>query len=247
MLAVDHLMTRFVVLTLLLAACGRDAVSDGEQIDVLAPVKAPCAGCTLDVPPRTNPVPLLVVLHGNWETAAEAAKRWRGAALARGWAVLALQCPTQLGCDDEARWYRWRGDPQWVFDQIASVGKQRPLDASRMYIAGWSGGATYIGMMAPEWQRRFAAVVFHGGGQPPSGDECPRDLPAYFLVGNKNPAHPAAVRLRDYWKQCGLEHEWDLIDGANHAKEDEALDTNKAMAILEWLDRRARPPLVSSR
>lgn len=232
---------------MLASACGRDAVSDREQVDLLAPVKAPCEGCTLDIPPRTEPVPLLVVLHGNWETASDAAKRWRGAALARGWAVLGLQCPRALGCDDQARWYRWRGDPQWVFDQIAEVGKQRPLDSARMYIAGWSGGATYLGMMAPHWQRRFAAVVFHGGGQPPHADDCPRELPAYFLVGDENPAHPAAVRLREYWKRCGQELAWDLLDGANHAKEDAALDANKAMVILEWLDRRSRPPLVSSR
>src|SRR5215210_3225714 len=102
-------MTRFVGLLILLAACGRDAVSDREQVDVLSPVKAPCEGCTLDMPPRTEPVPLLVVMHGNWETAADAAKRWRGAALARGWGVLSLQCPRALGCDDEHRWYRWRG------------------------------------------------------------------------------------------------------------------------------------------
>lgn len=241
-------MTRIAAFALVLAtACGRDAVSDREEVDVLEPVKAPCAGCTLDIPPRTAPVPLLVVLHGNWETAAEAADRWRPAALARGWAVLGLQCPRALGCDEQARWYRWRGDPQWIFDQIAEVGKQRPLDSARMYIAGWSGGATYMGSMAPHWQRRFAAVVFHGGGQPPRSDDCPRDLPAYFLVGNENPAHPAAVRLRDYWKRCGQELEWDLLDGANHAKEDAALDANKAMAILTWLDRRSRPPLVSSR
>jgi poly(3-hydroxybutyrate) depolymerase len=248
LLAVDHLMDRrLALLTFVAAACGRDAVSDREHVDPLAPVQAPCEGCTLDVPPRTDPVPLLVVLHGNRETASDAAKRWRSAALARGWAVLALQCPRSLGCDEQARWYKWGGDPRWIFDQIAEVGKQRPLDSARLYIAGWSGGATYIGMMAPHWQRRFAAVVFHGGGQPPTGDDCPRELPAYFLVGNENPAHPAAVRLRDYWRRCGQEHEWDLLDGANHPKEAAALDTSKARSILEWLDRRSRPPLVSAR
>jgi poly(3-hydroxybutyrate) depolymerase len=244
----DHAMTRFVLLTVLLAACGRDAVSDGEQVDVLTPVKPPCAGCTLDMPPTTKPVPLLVVLQGDRGTAEEATERWRGAALARGWAVLGLQCPRTLGCDDQARWYKWAGEPDWVLEQVAEVGKQRPLDAARVYLAGWSGGATYIGMMAPHWQTRFAAVVFHGGGQPPlSKSGCPSALPAYFLVGNENPAHPAAVRLRDYWKECSQELEWDLVDGANHAKEEQALDPEKAMSILEWLDRRSRPPLVSAR
>jgi len=241
-------MTRLALLSLFFAAaCGRDAVSDPEQIDVLAPAVAPCEGCTLDVPSRTEPMPLLVVLHGNRETADKAANRWRGAALARGWGVLALQCPRALGCDDQARWYKWRGDPDWVFEQIAAVDKQRPIDPTRMYIVGWSGGASYIGMMAPQWQRKFAAVVFHGGGQPPSGADCPRELPAYFLVGNENPDHPAAQRLRDYWKRCGQDHEWDLIEGADHPEEAAALDATKAMSILEWLARRSRPPLVSAR
>jgi len=231
---------RIALLALTLAACGRDAVSDPEQV-------ALCEGCTLDVPPRTDPVPLLVVLHGNDETAAEAANRWRGAALARGWAVLALQCPRLLGCDDRGRWYRWHGDPRWVFDQIAAVETRRPLDAAHIYLAGWSGGATYIGMMAPHWHRRFAAVVFHGGGQRPASSECPRALPAYFLVGNENPAHPAVRRLRDYWKGCGQAFEWELLDGADHAREAAALDTPKAMAILQWLDRRSRAPVVSTR
>ena len=199
------------------------------------------------MPPRTDPIPLIVVLHGNDETAKEAADRWRPAALARGWAVLSLQCPRADGCDERHRWYRWRGDADWVFTQVAEVGRERTLDPTRIYLAGWSGGASYMGLLAADWDRRFAAVVFHGGGQPPRGDDCPRDLPAYFLVGNKNPAHDAAIRLREYWERCGQETHWDLLDGANHAKEDKALDAVKAMAILEWLDRRARAPRVSLR
>jgi poly(3-hydroxybutyrate) depolymerase len=233
---------RLVLLLTLLASCGRDAV--GDRLDAL------CDGCTLDVPSRKGPVPLLVVLHGNHETAADAAKRWRSAALARGWAVLALQCPRAQGCDDEARWYKWGGAPSWIFDQIAQARTRHAFDAKRMYLAGWSGGASYMGMMAPHWEHRFAAVVFHGGGQPPGdADACPRHLPAYFLVGNENPDHGAARRLRDYWQSCGQEVRWDLIDGAGHAEEAAALDTAKAMHILGWLESRhpTKPGLVSAR
>ena len=228
------------LIVLVLAACGRDAVGDRADADVHVPIKPPCAGCTLDVPTRTGAVPLLVVLHGDRETAAAAAKRWRSAALGRGWAVLSLQCPRELGCDDESRWYRWQGAPGWVFDQIAKARQQRRFDPAHTYLVGWSGGASYIGMMAPHWHHRFAAVVFHGGGQPPGAGDCPRKLPAYFLVGDENPSHDAAKRLRDYWKSCGLDYEWDLIEGADHERENAALDTAKAMKILEWLDRRSR-------
>lgn len=232
--------------TLVAAACGREASSEREPLD-LTPPKPPCAGCTVELPPSTEAVPLVVVLHRNNERGADAAKRWRSAALARGWGVLALQCPEAEGCDDEARWYRWRGAPDWVVTQVDELRAQRPIDPDRIYLAGWSGGASYMGLMAPHWEHTFAAVVFHGGGQPPRSDACPRALPAYFLVGDKNPAHPAAKRLRDYWQGCGQDVVWDLQEGANHAKEDAALDDVKAMAILSWLDGHARADVVGRR
>src|SRR5688500_10409200 len=98
------------VLALASAACGRDAVSDREDISR----KARGEGCTLELPDGARVAPILVVLHGNHESARDAAKRWRGAARERGWGVLALQCPRDLGCDHEGRWYRWAGHPTWV-------------------------------------------------------------------------------------------------------------------------------------
>jgi poly(3-hydroxybutyrate) depolymerase len=184
---------------------------------------------------------LLVVLHGNRGTAEQAADRWRDAALARAWGVLGLQCPEAEGCDDAGRWYRWRGDPRWVVDQVAAVEAEHAIDPARIYLAGWSGGATYIGMNLPAWPATFAAAVIHGGGQPPEGDACPpAELPVYFLVGDANPAHPAARRLRDHVRACGQPYVWDLVEGADHAAEDRALDLVRASAILDWLAARAR-------
>jgi poly(3-hydroxybutyrate) depolymerase len=217
------------------AACGRDALSDREDLSL----KASCDGCTALLPDSGRVVPLLVVLHGNHESASDAARRWRTVANKRGWGVLALQCPRERGCDDEGRWYRWAGHPSWIFEQLEHV---KRADRERLVLVGWSGGASYIGMMAPAWQSRFDAIVFHGGGQPPRDDDagCP-SLPAYFLVGDKNPAHPAAVRLRDYWSKCGARMHWDLIEGADHAAEDRALDESKAHAILDWIERQQSP------
>ena len=232
---------RHALLVVLLAGARREAAS--EEIP-----RAPCARCTVDVPATKKPVPLLVVLHGNHESAEDAAKRWRTAALSRDWALLSLQCPAQHGCDDVGRWYRWRGDPSWVFAQVNAVAGEHRIDRSRIYLAGWSGGATYIGSKLPAWQRMFAAVVIHGGGQAPATDDCGvHPLPAYFLVGDKNPGHGGAKRLRAYVQRCGHEHVWDLLEGANHAAEDRALDAVKASQILDWLADRRRAPLVSSR
>jgi predicted esterase len=162
--------------------------------------------------------------------------------------VLGLECPRERGCDD-GKWYEWNPAPSWILEQVDALAKQVPIDRSKRYLAGWSGGASYLGMNAHRL-KGFAAVVFHGGGQPPRGgvDDCPNgSLPAYFLVGDGNPAHPAAVRLKSYMEKCGQELAWDLLPGAHHGAEAKALDHDKAHAILEWLDRRAAPGTVATR
>lgn len=205
--------------------------------------KPPCAGCTLEVHgDPAAPMPLLVVLHGDREAASTAAGRWRAAARQRKWALLSLQCPADAQCTARS-WWQWNGDPQWVRDRIAEVAAQVPIDRERTYLAGWSGGATYLGLRAPAWHDTFAAVVIHGGGMAPREDPpaCPaRALPAYFLVGDGNPLHALARDLRDYFVRCKQDVQWDLLPGADHAREDRALDAKRALAVLDWLAARAR-------
>lgn len=195
----------------------------------------PCERCVLEIPAGTDPVALVVVLHGDREHAAPAAKRWHAAVGKRGWALLALECPAKLGCKDS--FWQWDGDPAWVAEQVAAVAKQRAIDPARVYLVGWSGGASYIGLRATAWPPKFAAVVLHGGGIPPRDDDCPdRGLPAYFLVGDRNPLHHLAKRLRSYFDGCKQDVTWDVVAGADHAKEEAALTPNKANAILDWLE-----------
>jgi poly(3-hydroxybutyrate) depolymerase len=231
-----------IVLLAWLAACHAEASERGATLKAPAArshratsVAAPCAGCALDVPRRHGRVPLLVIMHGDHERASDAADRWRHAARARGWAVLSLQCP----CESES-WYKWDGSPRWIRAQVDEVARKIAVDRDRIYLVGWSGGATYIGMNAAAWPDQFAAIVIHGGGQPPDDDACPSHLPAYFLVGDRNPAFPAAKRLRTYLEACGQEVHWDLVEDADHHDEDAALDTNKAHRILGWLDHHRR-------
>jgi poly(3-hydroxybutyrate) depolymerase len=237
---------RWIAVAVLFACACREASSSSDGKRAVATAEPPCAGCTLDVPARRGAKPLIVVLHGDHERAQAAAAR----AIERGWALLALQCPREKGCAEDNSWYKWRGAPTWVRTQVGKVARTVEIDPRRTYLIGWSGGATYIGMNAPSWTRDFAAVVFHGGGQPPSdvgeGHACPsRDLPAYFLVGDRNAAHAAAKRLRAYLERCGEDVQWDLIGGADHAEEDAALDRGKASKILDWLEERPRDDEVS--
>jgi poly(3-hydroxybutyrate) depolymerase len=195
---------------------------------------APCKRCVLEVPKSDEPVPLIVVLHGDREHASAAATRWRSAVKRRGWALLALECPSELGCKDS--FWQWDGDPSWVRDQALVVAG---VDPARIYLIGWSGGASYIGARAQAWTRTFAALVFHGGGMAPESDECSA-LPAYFLVGDRNPLHQLARQLRAYFDGCKAEVVWDVINGADHAKEEAALTAKKSDAILTWLAHHAR-------
>ena len=120
------------------------ALTARAAADVPSP---PCTRCTLDVPAnRKAPIPLLVVLHGDRDHAANTANRWRAAAKARGWALLSLECPVADGC--KGSWWQWNGDPGWVIAQVAAVQSSLSIDPARIYRGGWSGGATYIGMHA---------------------------------------------------------------------------------------------------
>jgi predicted esterase len=175
-------------------------------------------------------VPLVVILHGDREHAKPAAARWHAAVAKRGWALLALECPKDQGCKDS--FWKWDGDPAWVWDQIAAVKKQHAID--RVVLVGWSGGASYLGWRAQAW-RDATALVLHGGGMGPREDTCAAGPPIYFLVGDKNPLHHLAVALRDYFTGCKRDVTWDLVQGADHAREEAALTPAKAGVILDWV------------
>ncbi|MCW5803202.1 MAG: alpha/beta fold hydrolase [Deltaproteobacteria bacterium] len=241
-------MIRLLLAAAIVFGC-REHRSDAEAAEPLASlarmeVPAPCEGCVLELPAKVaagDPVPLLVVLHGDSEQASKWFERWRRPALERGYGILALQCPEKLGCPGGS-WYRWNGDPRWVTDQVRAVAERVELDRSRTVLVGWSGGATFIGAHAERWDRDFAAIVIHGGGVPPRSGRCAiRALPTYFLVGGRNVFHASARELRDYALRCGSDVEWDLTQGADHPAEDRLLDERRANHILDWLSDHVRP------
>ncbi len=198
-------------------------------------VDPPCDGCAASLPELdAGPPPLLVVLHGDYGvTARELERAWAKHASPRGVGVLSIACPRALGCNGS--FWKWNGDPSWITAQVDALAQRHPIDRDRLWIAGWSGGATYIGMRTQFFERSFAALVHHGGGMAPSQSGCATPpAPVYFLVGDKNPLHEHARWLRDHYESCGNAVTWDLLRGADHGAEWRALDTH-APAILEWL------------
>lgn len=201
-----------------------------------------CSDCVL-VPsgrPGKTPAPLLVVLHGDNESASSRAAQWKAAAASRGFALLALSCPRSLGC--QGSWWQWDGAPGWVDAQVEAAASATAVDPRRIWLVGWSGGATYVGMHVQHWSRLFAALMFHGGGVPQSEKFCAAPpLPALFLVGDRNPLHYLVQAQRESLERCGHELAWRLLPGADHAGERAALtDPAQLRPVLDWLEAHPR-------
>jgi predicted esterase len=194
----------------------------------------PCVGCVASFAPGPDPAPLLLVLHGDsGHGPAELLERWDKWVAPKGAAVLALACPADRGC--KGSFWRWNGAPAWITQQVDGLATRRQIDKKRMWLVGWSGGASYMGYRTQELEKTFAALVLHGGGIPPADGVCGQDKrPVFFVVGDGNPLHHLARSLRDHYAACGHEVRWSLLPRADHAGEWRGLDAH-GQAIATWL------------
>jgi poly(3-hydroxybutyrate) depolymerase len=236
-----------LVARLLFGALAFAIIASFSTEKAAAAVTAPCADCVLLPANRPDPAPLVVLLHGDNESARARAAMWQKPLQARGIALLSLACPKDLGC--AGSFWRWDGDPRWLAEQVEAAAKQIPIDRSRVWLIGWSGGASYLGYRVREIPPIFAALVFHGGGMAPRPREEPDEaascasppLPALFLVGDKNPLHALVLALRKSLSRCAHELAWHLIPGAAHDGERAALaDPKRVAAVLSWLEQHPR-------
>jgi predicted esterase len=178
---------------------------------------------------------LLVVLHGDEGSPGRVFGSWKRAAKEASYLLFAPQCPRAEGCTGS--WWRWSGDPRWLMDQLDAIEARYPVDRARVYLSGWSGGATYIGLFAPSFSPRFAAMNLSGGGAPPGNRStcaaCP--TPVHYLMGDRNPLFSLAQGTRAYFEGCRHDLTWDGLAGANHAAELRAYTSpEKTRAILAW-------------
>jgi len=226
-------MKTAVAVLALLAASGRDLAASPRR-DASQP-KPPCRDCVLAVP--AHPVGLLVVLHGDDAGSSSAFIDWRDAAQHANLALLAPQCPDDRGC--KGSWWRWaeseQHDPAWLDDQIARVATAARID--RVYVAGFSGGASYLAGWAPAHAGTVSRVAFVSGGYPAS-DRCPaRPLSTLFLIGSDDPMLDRYVRpLASALATCAeVAITWRVVPHLGHAAMHAALRTRRAHEVVSWL------------
>lgn len=116
----------------------------------------------------TQPLPLVVMLHGCTQTAPEFAEGTRMNALAqrKGFAVL---YPQQLVTVDSNRCWQWyqpttqqgSNEAEQVAHMLSHVVAKHALDASRVYLAGMSAGAALANIIALRYPFQVAAVGMH--------------------------------------------------------------------------------------
>jgi predicted esterase len=198
----------------------------------------PCSGCITIAPPSYSPdkpAPLLVLLHGDEGTTSLVLRAWKAPLERRGYLLLALRCPKNLGC--EKSYWRWGGDPAWIVAQVDAVASAFNVDRGRVYLSGWSGGSTYLTLSSPLLSPRFAAINVNGGGAPPRSPSCaPCKAPVYYFMGGQNPYLSSAEAARDHFKQCGQEVVWDFAPRLDHTGEFGALAGPVAERVLDWLE-----------
>ena len=218
-----------------LAARTARAAPAGEAIEGW-----PCKGCVTFAPTSDGSArPLLIALHGDDAGTGKLFRALRPACEQERVYLVSLRCPVDLGC--RTSFWQWRGtathDPGWIRAQIAAAQARFAVDPARIYAAGYSGGATYLGWYAPTYPRELAAVAHIAGGMP-WGTPCPScKVPVSFTLGVGDPMLVPYTRpLRDYYAACGgHEIAWQTLPGVTHEGIIPTVQAGKGKEILAWL------------
>ena len=142
------------------------------------------------------PAPLLVLLHGSYGS---------GAAMVSSWTSLAEQEGIVLVGPDAREREAWqlRADgPQFIRAVIDNVAAKHPIDRTRIYLFGNSGGAVYALMLSMLESQLFAATAIHAGAWRTPNElravpYAKRKIPIAIFIGDQDEYFPLfAVRRR---------------------------------------------------
>lgn len=198
----------------------------------------PCPGCITRIPgsaDASRPMPLLVMFHGNDGNTHWMDRIWHDPVARHGMIELVLKCPGY----GFPSWWRWhesaQHDPGWLRARLGEVAREVPIDMTRVYGTGYSGGASYLSAYITSDPSLFAAVSLVAGGVPARA--CPtRAVPAHVLVGSVDTMLTSnVIPFREAWTRCGGEVEWDERAGVTHEGILWNVERGGAEAIVGWL------------
>lgn len=200
----------------------------------------PCAGCYTYASTAANsgdPIPLVVALHGDEGNAGLISNTFQSPAESRGMVLLALNCPRDMGC--EGSWWRWKtgraGERRrWLDAQIDKAAASYNIDLNRVYLTGWSGGATYMAEYAPRRTDRFAAFVFIAGGDYVNANCRSCKTPVKLIVGENDGLKPLVRRTRNFFQNCNHPVDYQELAGKGHNLAP-WLQGGAANDVLDWM------------
>lgn len=156
--------------------------------------------CRVVTPPDEDgtPRPLVVMLHGCKQDAADFARgtRMDAAASGRGWFVAYVEQPASANPSRCWNWFRPQdqrrgaGEPAAILRTIDEVVHAHAIDTSRIYVAGLSAGAAMAVVLAACHPDRIAAVAAHSGL--PYGAAA--NVPAAFSAMSRGGDTPALAK-----------------------------------------------------
>jgi len=161
-------------------------------------------------------IPLLLALHGDEGTPDYIYSVFYGLQKTSSAFILVAPKAPQGG----GSWYQATSQHvSFVNAVIAQVLAQYNIDQDRIWITGWSGGATFLGYYAILRQDILAAVVYHMGGggggsySPPAGS-C--KIPARFVIGSADFLYDLAKTQYNTMTSKGHETVWIELPGVGH-------------------------------
>lgn len=175
----------------------------------------------------SNPLPLIVLLHGSNRNGLTLVDKWKELAEKEG---IILAGPDS---SKSAGWATPVDGPDFLRDLVEELKAKYPINPRRVYLFGHSAGAGHAIYMSLYESLYFAATAIHAGALPQQGyqmiDVAKRKIPLAIWVGTIDSFVPLTVvrATRDAMNARGFSVELTEIAGHNHWYYDLAPKINK--------------------
>jgi poly(3-hydroxybutyrate) depolymerase len=185
------------------------------------------------VPNNLAAMPVVVLLHGSGWDGKELANPWKSLAAAEHFIIVA---PNSLHADT---WSLEDDSPEFLHQVVDQIKATHPIDETRIYLFGHSGGARYALALALIDSEYYAAAAVHAGALAPSSERffalAKRHMPIAIWVGDHDSIFPleSVKATRALFDEHGFQT--DLFTIPNHAHNYDEVSTNVERKVWGFL------------